>query len=182
MREVSYEEVLESLETVISELNHANDDRTRAYVTPFGVVTSVDPSAPTPADRCVKLTDHDIRQAKEMRRIAEKYSTRIHTDAFGGMIHLAYQDKENALLGPDVHLQHCTGLSFDEAMILAKTNTHVSFAPGMGQIVNRTPVIELLNLGATVAITTDGSMPVSYTHLDVYKRQGIVCQAGVYRS
>ena len=158
MREVSYEEVLESLETVISELNHANDDRTRAYVTPFGVVTSVDPSAPTPADRCVKLTDHDIRQAKEMRRIAEKYSTRIHTDAFGGMIHLAYQDKENALLGPDVHLQHCTGLSFDEAMILAKTNTHVSFAPGMGQIVNRTPVIELLNLGATVAITTDGSM------------------------
>lgn len=158
MREVSYEEVLESLETVISELNHANDDRTRAYVTPFGVVTSVDPSAPTPADRCVKLTDHDIRQAKEMRRIAEKYSTRIHTDAFGGMIHLAYQDKENALLGPDVHLQHCTGLSFDEAMILAKTDTHVSFAPGMGQIVNRTPVIELLNLGATVAITTDGSM------------------------
>ena len=74
------------------------------------------------------------------------------------MIHLAYQDKENALLGPDVHLQHCTGLSFDEAMILAKTDTHVSFAPGMGQIVNRTPVIELLNLGATVAITTDGSM------------------------
>lgn len=132
--------MLESLETVISELNHANDDRTRAYVTPFGVVTSVDPSAPTPADRCVKLTDHDIRQAKEMRRIAEKYSTRIHTDAFGGMIHLAYQDKENALLGPDVHLQHCTGLSFDEAMILAKTDTHVSFAPGMGQIVNRTPV------------------------------------------
>ena len=58
-----------------------------------------------------------------MRRIAEKYSTRIHTDAFGGMIHLAYQDKENALLGPDVHLQHCTGLSFDEAMILAKTDT-----------------------------------------------------------
>ena len=60
MREVSYETVLESLETVVSELNHANNDRTRAYVAPFGVVTSVDPSAPTPADRCVKLTEHDL--------------------------------------------------------------------------------------------------------------------------
>ena len=68
--------MLDSLETVVSELHHANGDRTRAYVAPFGVVTSVDPSAPTPADRCVKLTDHDRRQAREMRRIAEKYNTR----------------------------------------------------------------------------------------------------------
>lgn len=157
-KEVPYEQVLESLETVISTLNHANNDRTLAYVAPFGVVTSVDPSAATPADRCVKLTEHDLRQAKEMRRIAAKYNTRIHTDAFGGMIHLAYQDKEHALLGPDVHLQHCTGLSFDEAQILAKTDTHVSFAPGMRQLEKRTPVIELLDMGATVAITTDGSM------------------------
>lgn len=156
--EISYETVLESLDTVISELDHANDDRTRAYVAPFGVVTSVDPSAPTPADRCVRLTEHDLRQARDMRRIAEKYNTRIHTDAFGGMIHLAYQDKEHALLGPDVHLQHCTGLSFDETKILADTDTHVSVAPGMRQMVYRTPVIELLELGATVAITTDGSM------------------------
>lgn len=43
-------------------------------------------------------------------------------------------------------------------MILANTDTHVSFAPGMRQIITRTPVIELLDLGVTVAITTDGSM------------------------
>lgn len=160
-KEVSYEEVLDSLETVISQLNHGNDDRTRAYVAPFGVVTSVDPSGATPADRCVKLTEHDIRQAKDMRRIAQKYSTRIHTDAFGGMIHLAYQDKEHALLGPDVHLQHCTGLSFDEVLILAETGTHVSFAPELSQLVEQTPVIELLELGVTVALASDGSMLAS---------------------
>ena len=175
MSEVSYETVLESLETVVSQLNHANNDKTRAYVAPFGVVTSVDPSAPTPADRCVKLTDHDRRQAKEMRRIAEKYSTRIHTDAFGGMIHLAYQDKENALLGPDVHLQHCTGLSMDETLILAKTDTHVSVAPGMRQLEKRTPVIELLELGATVALTTDGSMLTSgFDMFDAMKRAKMI--------
>lgn len=174
-KEVAYEEVLDSLETVVSELHHANGDRTRAYVAPFGVVTSVDPSAPTPADRCVKLTDHDRRQAREMRRIAEKYNTRIHTDAFGGMIHLAYQDKEHALLGPDVHLQHCTGLSFDEALILRETDTHVSVAPSMKQLVNRTPVIELLNLGVTVALTTDGSMLSSgFDMFDAMKRAQMV--------
>lgn len=174
-QEVEYGQVLDSLETVVSELNHANQDRTRAYVAPFGVVTSVDPSAPTPADRCVSLTEHDRKQAKEMRRIVEKYSTRIHTDAFGGMIHLAAQDKEHALLGPDVHLQHCTGLSFDEALILQKTDTHVSVAPGMKQLVNRTPVIELLNLGVTVALTTDGSMLSSgFDMFDAMKRAQMV--------
>lgn len=168
---VSYEEVLESLETVISELHHANNGRTRAYVAPFGAVTSVDPSAPTPADRCVGLTEHDLRQAKDMRRIAEKYNTRIHTDAFGGMIHLAYQDKENALLGPDVHLQHCTGLSFDEVLIVRDTDTHISVAPGMRQLVNRTPVIEMLSMGVTVALTTDGSMLSSgFDMFDAMKR------------
>jgi hypothetical protein len=49
------------------------------------------------------------------------------------MVHLAIQDKENALLGPDVHLQHCRGISFDEARILAETGTNVRSAPGFGQ-------------------------------------------------
>ena len=44
MSQVSYETVLESLETVVSELNHTNNDRTRGLrCTPFGAVTSVDP-------------------------------------------------------------------------------------------------------------------------------------------
>lgn len=159
--EVSYEKMLNSLETVIEQLNNSNNGKTKAYVAPFGVITSVDPSAPTPADRCVKPSEHDLRQAKDMRKIAKKYNTRIHTDAFGGMIYLAYQDKENALLGPDVHLQHCTGLSIDEVLIIKETGTNISCSPGMKQLRNRTPVVELLELGVTVALTTDGSMLTS---------------------
>lgn len=91
------------------------------------------------------------------------------------MVHLAYQDKENALLGPDVHLQHCTGLSFDEALIIQKTDTHISVAPGMRQLVNRTPVIELLELGVTVALTTDGSMLTSgFDMFDAMKRAQMI--------
>lgn len=77
------------------------------------------------------------------------------------MIHLAVQDKENALLGPDVHLQHCRGISFDEARILAETGTNVSSAPGFGQVNARTPITELMEMGATVAISTDGTSPAA---------------------
>jgi cytosine/adenosine deaminase-related metal-dependent hydrolase len=176
--EVTYDKMLYSLESVIEQLNNSNNGKTKAYVAPFGVVTSVDPSAPTPADRCVKLTEHDLMQAKDMRRIAKKYNTRIHTDGFGGMIHLAYQDKENALLGPDVHLQHCTGLTIDEVMIIKETGTNISCSPSMRQLKFRTPVVELLELGVTVALTTDGSMlSSSFDMFSAMKRTQMVHRA-----
>lgn len=166
-REVTYEEVLQGAEAVIEALNHSHEDRIRAYITPFVIVTSVDPSYPTPADMLYGLTDHDRYQAKRIREIARKYQTRIHSDAFGGMIHLAYQDKENALLGPDVHLQHCRGISFDEARILVETGTNVSTSASFGQIHARTPITELMEMGATVAITTDGTSPC--TSFDMFQ-------------
>ena len=158
-KEVTYDEVLKGAEGVIEALNHANDDLTRAFITPFVIVTSVDPSNPTSPAKLFGLNDHDLYQAKRIREIARKYKTRIHSDAFGGMIHLAIQDKENALLGPDVHLQHCRGISFDEAKILAETGTNVSASPGFTQVLARTPITELMELGATVAISTDGTSP-----------------------
>jgi cytosine/adenosine deaminase-related metal-dependent hydrolase len=166
-KEVTYDEVLRGAESVIEALHHANDDRTRAFITPFVIVTSVDPSRPTSPARLFGLTDHDLYQAKKIREIARKYNTRIHSDAFGGMIHLAVQDKENALLGPDVHLQHCRGISFDEVKILAETGTNVSAAPGFSQVHARTPMVELLELGTTVAISTDGTSPC--TSFDMFQ-------------
>lgn len=160
-KEVTYDEVLKGAEAVIEALHHSHDDHVRAFITPFVIVPSVNPSAPTPADQLYGLTEFDRYQAKKIRQIARKYNTRIHSDAFGGMIHLAIQDKENALLCPDVHLQHCRGISFDEARILAETGTNVSQAPGFGQVNARTPITELIEMGATVAISTDGTAPAA---------------------
>lgn len=56
---------------------------------------------------------------KAIRGIARRQRVRIHTEAFGGMIRLAAQS-DDALLGPDVHVQHCKGISFEEAQILAE--------------------------------------------------------------
>lgn len=160
MRDYSFEEITRNTETVIKTLNHANNDRTRAFVCPFGILTSTDPSNPNPADRLRSLTEYDLLQAKVVRRIAKEYDTRIHTDAFQGSVWLAYQDKENALLGPDVHLQHCKELSIDEVRILADTGTNVTCMSSSG-----TPLIEILGFGINAACTTDGPKMIGATDM-----------------
>lgn len=151
---VSYEDAIKSLESIVSKLHHANHDLTRVFVTPFQLLCSLD--GETSSDMIEGLQEDDRRNAFEMRRIAKTYRTRIHTDAFKGMIHTAAQDP-NAMLGEDVHLQHLNGITVDEVAILAKTKTRVSYAPHIGQFKSRTPLIELLQAGVKVAIGTDGS-------------------------
>ncbi len=63
-------------------------------------------------------------------------------------------DPESAILGPNVHLQHCIGLSLEEVDILAETGTSMTHSPG-----GRAPVIEMMQRGVNVAITTDGAAP-----------------------
>jgi cytosine/adenosine deaminase-related metal-dependent hydrolase len=157
--EVSFEEALAGTEAVIETWHHGADDRIRAFITPFTIVTSVDPSNPTSPDLATTLTDHDRLQARRIREIATRWKTRIHSDAFGGMIRMAVQDVEHALLGPDVHLQHCLGISLEEVRLLAETGTHVTHAPSAGQGAARCPVPELLEAGVNVAVTTDGTAP-----------------------
>lgn len=68
---------------------------------------------------------------------------RLHSDAFAGQIRMAFQDKENALLGPDIHLQHCWGISHEEIDILAETGTRVTHAPPG----RSTPIMEMMSKG-----------------------------------
>lgn len=148
---VTFDEVCDSLEQVIQTLNRPGDYQTQAFVAPFGIITSIDPSDATPLDKLTQITPHDIRQAKEMRRIADKYCVRIHSDCFGGMLHLAAQDKGSALVGSDVHLQHCTNLSDFEIDFMAQTGTHAAVAPN-----SRAPVHRMLDAGVNVVVTSDG--------------------------
>lgn len=157
-RDVSFAQMMETTEAVIQQWNGGADGRIRVFVAPFVLSTSAFPSGPSAADVAVRLSDHDRMMMRAVREMAEKYGTRIHTEAFGGMIRLAAQD-EYALLGDDVHIQHCTGISFLEAQILAETGTHVASAPGYGQANGRCPIPELLQMGCNVSISTDGNAP-----------------------
>jgi len=151
---ISFEQMIEGTEAVIEAVNDSADGRIKVYITPFTIAPSVDPSNPSTPDRAVQLTADDRMQARRVRETARKWGIRIHSDAFAGQVRMAFQDKENALLGPDVHLQHCIGLSHEEVDILAETGTHMTHSPG-----GRAPILDMISKGVNVAITSDGTAP-----------------------
>lgn len=176
---LTFDEIMTKTEEAIELVNGTFDGRIQAFIAPFVLVGSVEPSGPTPADRAVKLTDLDRKMMRAVREIASRQKTRIHTEAFGGMIRLAKQS-DDALLGPDVHLQHCKGISFDEALILAETGTHVTTTPAWGQYVTRCPVPELLGLGVNVAATTDGVAPgIPYDLIQAVRNLAMIQQGAL---
>jgi cytosine/adenosine deaminase-related metal-dependent hydrolase len=175
-REVSFDEVMDGTEAVVQTWNHGADDRIRVFVTPFTMITSVDPSNPSAPDVATHLTEHDRLQSRRVRELAAKYQTRIHTDAFAGMVRLAAQD-EWGLLGPDVHVQHLRGISLQEVQILADTGTHATHAASSGQVTGKGPVPEMMQAGVNVAITTDGTSPkVSFDLLQAIRRAQTIHQ------
>jgi cytosine/adenosine deaminase-related metal-dependent hydrolase len=94
------------------------------------------------------------------------------------MVRMAAQDPEHALLGPDVHLQHCRGISLEEVRILAETGTHVTHAPSAGQALGRCPVPELMEAGVNVAVTTDGTSPkTSFDLFQAARKAQLINQA-----
>jgi 5-methylthioadenosine/S-adenosylhomocysteine deaminase len=175
-RTVTFDEVMEGTEAVVQTWNHGADDRIRVFVTPFTMITSVDPSNPSAPDVATTLTEHDRLQSRRVRELAARYQTRIHTDAFAGMVRLAAQD-EWALLGPDVHVQHLRGISLQEVQILAETGTHATHAASSGQWSGKGPVPEMMQAGVNVAITTDGTSPkVSFDLFQAIRRAQTVHQ------
>lgn len=157
-RLVEFETAMQSTAAAIETWNHGAEGRIRVYVTPFLIVPSLDSSGPTAPDIAPELTEHDRRQSRMVREVASQHKTRIHSDAFGGMVKLASMD-EYGLLGPDVSLQHCNGLSLEEVEILAETDTRVGHMPGTSQARARCPVPEMLEAGVTVAVVSDGTSP-----------------------
>ncbi|WP_328803866.1 amidohydrolase family protein [Paracoccus xiamenensis] len=160
-RSISLTEMMDGAEATIQTLDGQADGRIKVYLTPFTIVPSIETSNISTPDQAVKLTAEDRHHARVVRELARKYGVRLHSDAFAGHIRLAAQDTENALLGPDIHIQHCWGISPAEIDILAETQTPVTHAPPG----RNTPVIEMMARGITVAVTTDGTAPNRYFDL-----------------
>lgn len=179
---LSFDELMKGAEDTIVAINHAHNDLIRAFIAPFVMVTSVNPSCPTTPDVAIQLDEHDRYMMKCVREVAKRQNTRIHTEAFGGMIRMV-QDDPNTLLGPDVHVQHCTGITTYEARILADSHTHVSSTPDAEQLIQRCPVPELMDMGVNVAISTDGTCPSNtFDLIEVARRTQLVHQAALRNS
>ena len=124
------------------------------FVTARVTVSSISPKLETLSDDDANLVR---RQSSEIRELADETGRGILAHGGGGIIKSAL---ELGLLGPDVVLAHCGGLSMEEINILKRTGTSVSHCPRARSIMRRRcPVVELLDAGVTVALGSDGSAP-----------------------
>ncbi len=98
-------------------------------------------------------------QVSEVKRLVERYGAGFHAHAYRGMVRAAYAI-EPELLGPHACLAHCAGIEADEIAILARTGTAASHGPlTHAYVLDRFGVIEALDAGVNVVVSTDGSSP-----------------------
>lgn len=158
----SYDEAITTLEKIVKKHHNTNNTLTKIFVCPYKIITSL--TSETESEECNELTELVYRIHLNAEELL-KNSTRIHTNAFKGMVYLANKDP-NALLGEDVHIQHGQGLSLDEVNIMARTKTNFSFWPTIAHFRSQAPIMEMMSQGVNVAIATDG--PSYSSHFDQF--------------
>jgi cytosine/adenosine deaminase-related metal-dependent hydrolase len=166
-RTFTYDDALQNSLEIIKAWHGGADERIRIALAPpylFGRVGG-HPNRPTgfryePQDIPVM-----IEKAEEIRDLAERYNVQIHTHMFRdivdfGMEHFG-RDRVERLLGPDVVVAHATGLNPSEIEVLGGNRCNVASAPSTAENLwyGYAPVVELLEAGANVTISTDGSAP-----------------------
>jgi 5-methylthioadenosine/S-adenosylhomocysteine deaminase len=106
-----------------------------------------------------------VEKAEEIRGLADRLGVQIHTHIFGGSVDFALEhfgkERVERLLGPDVVVAHGNGLKPSEVEVIGRTRTNVATAPSTAENMwyGYPPVVELLEAGANVTISTDGSAP-----------------------
>jgi cytosine/adenosine deaminase-related metal-dependent hydrolase len=106
-----------------------------------------------------------VEKAEEMRELADEHSVQIHTHIFGGSIDFALErfgrERVERILGPDVVIAHGNGLGTQEVEVVGGTRSNVATAPSTAENMwyGYPPIVELLEAGANVTISTDGSAP-----------------------
>lgn len=125
-------------------------------------------------------------QAEGVRRLMDELGVKAHIHAYGNAIEFAYE-QDLGLLGPDVVLAHCTGVTeYDEEpytdrsiRILKETDTRVAHNPRSRRIYSydgRCPVPEMIDAGVTVGLGTDGPGPQNSFDLFLDMKMAIMHQ------
>ena len=163
-KEFTYEDALRNSVKIIEKWHMGADGRIRIALAPpyiFGRHTWTRYTHNyLPEDVPVML-----EKALEMRELADKHGVQIHTHIFGDSIDYAVEhfgrEKVDEILGSDVVIAHGNGLKPSEVKVIAETNANVASAPSTGENIwyGYAPVVELIEAGANVTISTDGSAP-----------------------
>lgn len=148
--EVDLDHAFETTAAVIDRLDGTADGRISAFVGPSEL-------APEAEDG--EASAHDAEQMGRARELADDADTDIHAHAYGGQV-LAAADAVPGIVAPDLSLAHCAGVSEAEIGIMAANDVGASHGPMTNAYARaRFPVIEALDAGVTVAVSTDGSAP-----------------------
>lgn len=149
----SFEHNLEVTEEIVRKIRNEKDERVDVVLSPPSLTVGS-----LTADGQVQDFPDLLEKIEVMKQVIKKWKLKLHTHAYSPQIKFAEEKLE--ILGPHVSLAHCTGLSEEEIQILARNDTKVCHSPSARSIIpSRCPVVELLNAGVTVAISTDGSAP-----------------------
>jgi cytosine/adenosine deaminase-related metal-dependent hydrolase len=173
-RTFSYREAVENSISLIQEWHGAANGRIRIALAPpylFGRhVAHGRHSYPLPtADDAPAIWAN----AKEMSALAREHGVILHTHMFKGSVryaleHFGAQAVED-LLGPEVVVAHANGLLEAEVDMLGSQRCSVATVAYTHENLwyGYAPVLELLQAGANVTISTDGAAP--YTSLDLLR-------------
>lgn len=134
----------------IDQLHGTGDGRISVFVAPSGLIAEL---------RDGRATDFATAQLRGALDLARAKGTQLHAHAYRGQVRAAAEAVPDAL-GPHLSLAHCAGIDLVEVRIMAETGTGASHGPlTHAYALARFPLIEALDAGVTVAISTDGSSP-----------------------
>ncbi len=154
----SYDDMIAGTEETLRRMQGAFDGLTHVFVTPHQLLMGHAMGESNPGNLST-LTPMELDINQKVRQLAQKDNTQIYTDTYGGWITLAYTDKENMLLGPDVliGMEHVAAANYKELEIFRQTGTKMYYtAEGYYK---RTPISEAVEMGIPVGITTNGCAP-----------------------
>lgn len=173
-RTFCFEDTVRSSIDVIRRWNHQADERIQIalhYPYLFGRLAA-HPRIPfqyRPAEHVPVM----IERAEEMKNLADEFELLLHSHAFAGSLSFALQhygaERVSRLLDGKVALAHCNALGAEEIEVLGSHGTGICVVPFTHEniLYGSCPVIELLDAGANVTISTDGTAP--YCSYDLFK-------------
>ncbi|PSP72241.1 hydrolase [Halobacteriales archaeon QS_3_64_16] len=153
---VGLDRAIETTRAVIDRLDGAADGRLSVCVALAELVPEFeDDGDATPP----QASERSIVGLERVVELAEEHDLPIQAHCYGGQVEAAAKAVPE-ILSPSLSLAHCAGISEREIELLADNGVSASHGPlTHAYATARFPVIEALDAGLTVAISTDGAAP-----------------------
>lgn len=168
-RAVDLDDAVETTTAVIDSLHGANDGRFSVFVGPSSLVPEVVHEGTSKQTGLVgggsfepaegRASEQSIEQLEAVVELATSKGVEVHTHAFGGQVRAA-ADAVPEILDTGLSLAHCAGVTAGELELMAEHDVSASHGPlTHAYAMARFPLVEALEAGVTVAVSTDGSAP-----------------------